>query len=308
VDNGSESSTRVAWDKLQPCSRFSNFGCADNPEENGSSFAIVGSGNLTHGGQQENIECGAYICEESTIRELDTWFSELDRRELDREILNSYAAEHASAKRFRKRMESPKTSISKKLRDAKKVKAQAAPIWNESLFTSDFVSFMKLENAQAELAERIEGAQAIRQALHMPRFDLDELDWKEFYKNRQFGSIRMAYPKIAEDIGKLRRILRGLIAQPLSLQFLESVLHSHGELHIRGLGTNLVSKVLTVHNRERWPLFNDRVMTTLGKYGYEAQWGAAGYLQCAQDLRNCLARTGRMDFWALDVFCENKSR
>ena len=39
--------------------------------------AIVGSGNLTGGGQLHNVECGVYISRDEEIKELQTWFNTL---------------------------------------------------------------------------------------------------------------------------------------------------------------------------------------------------------------------------------------
>jgi hypothetical protein len=89
---------------------------------------------------------------------------------------------------------------------------------------------------------------------------------------------------------------------------LEEVLAVHGKHHVRGLGTNIASKVLTVHDRKLWPLFNHRVKKTFEQYGYRVDWGANHYLAFAAAMRRVLARQGQPDFWAMDVFCEWRSR
>jgi hypothetical protein len=47
---------------------------------------------------------------------------------------------------------------------------------------------------------------------------------------------------------------------------LEAILGMHGKYHVRSLGTNLVSKILTVYDQPRWPLFNARVKKTFAHY------------------------------------------
>jgi hypothetical protein len=55
-------------------------------------------------------------------------------------------------------------------------------------------------------------------------------------------------------------------------------------------------------------LFNNRVRKTLAQYSYRANWGATNYLQFAAMMRRTLSRTGKADFWAMDVFSEERSR
>ncbi|MEO7030299.1 MAG: phospholipase D-like domain-containing protein [Acidobacteriaceae bacterium] len=277
-------------------------------EESGSKFAIVGSGNLTQGGQQENVECGAYICDEQAIAELEIWFAELSRLVLKKEIIESYRKDHNEARRLRARQALSKSGVQTQLKGAQTTDNWKSPHWDELRFMNDFKKFMKSADAIAGLESRVERAKAIRKALRMPRFNFDKSDWQEFYAIREFGAIRLTYQDIPNEMTKLRGMFRALIVKPLELETLESAFAIDGKRHIRGVGTNLISKVLTVHDRHWWPLFNRRVIATFGHYGYKAHWGAESYLRFAQDIRNCLASTDEVDFWALDVFCEYKSR
>jgi phosphatidylserine/phosphatidylglycerophosphate/cardiolipin synthase-like enzyme len=45
--------------------------------EGKSSFAIVGSGNLSRGGLKDNVECGLYTDDEFIVSELRRWFDDL---------------------------------------------------------------------------------------------------------------------------------------------------------------------------------------------------------------------------------------
>lgn len=265
-------------------------------------LAIIGSGNLTRGGLSSNVECGAYVDATGHIGELDTWYDGLRSVPLNRDIIDAYKPVYEHAKKSK---EDAPQSFPRNLAAALN---QGKSEWYDEPFLDAFTHFISTPAGRKEIAARTNGARHIKAVLHLPDFDFTREEWIEFYKIPQFGTIRQAYPDMADKVPRLRKAFRFLLAQPLDEKRLEDVLSGEAH-HVRGLGINQISKVLTVRDRRRWPLLNERVVTTLGYYSYQVgQKNARCYLKLAEDLRESLQRTGSVDFWALDAFCEFQSR
>ncbi len=86
---------------------------------------------------------------------------------------------------------------------------------------------------------------------------------------------------------------------------LSALLDKRGKHHIRGLGINLVSKILAVHDPSHWPVYNDVVETALNRFGYLAPRGigmAERYLLYSAEMRKFMKAVGQTDVLALDSF------
>ena len=272
-------------------------------------FAIIGSGNLTGGGLSENVECGVLLEDEAQLDELAVWISQLGSKPLDSEIIEEYRCVYKESLRAFGKTGQSASKLNRLLGRAESFgAAKPIPAWDVPQLLKDMDEFLATHDGIAGLKNRGEGARSIRSLLDMPNFNFDKHDWEEFYGVVEFGRIRQSYKSMSSEIGQLRKTLRLLTSRQLSGDVLEEILAINGKLHVRGLGTNIVSKILTVHDRRRWPLFNDRVRKTFEQYGYRAAWGATHYLEFAGMMRRILSRKAKPDFWAMDVFCEERSR
>jgi HKD family nuclease len=263
--------------------------------------AIVGSGNLTGGGQLLNVECGVYISKDEEIKELNTWFNMLKSVPLIKKIIDEYRPVYRA---FRKRQEESEVGSSG-------LTAALNPDgsgWYGDLFLEEMTLFLSTPEGKIALKGRIQGAEEVRASLRMPEFDFTKEGWLQFYGIPEFGRIRQTHPEMAGKISALRKALRLLGASPLDEEKFRAIYNRTGRFHVSGLGSNQITKVLTVLDRQRWPILNKRVSTTLSHYGYPVNWSAAGYLKFAEEMRETLKEAGQVDFWALDAFCEVKSR
>jgi hypothetical protein len=278
-------------------------------QSGGICFAIIGSGNLTGGGLATNVECGAFIKEKTHLDELTVWCAELAREPLSAEIIEEYKAIHAASVRAIRQSRRAETKLKRLLGHSRvEAGARALPAWDIAGFLRDMDEYLASPEGTESLKNRINGAREIRMALGMPDFNFDKAGWESFYSIVEFGHIRQAYKSMSSEIPQLRKTLRLLTADPLKEETLEQILAVNGKYHVLGLGTNLVSKILTVFDRNRWPVFNDRVKKTFKHYGLRVDWGAIHYLAFSVTIRRVLSRRGKPDFWALDVFCEWVSR
>jgi hypothetical protein len=275
----------------------------------GSRFALVGSGNLTGGGLATNVECGALIEDEAQLDELEVWCSQLARTPLSAEIIEEYREVYSDSLRALWKQRGAVSKLNRLLSPSKSPEtSKPIPVWDAPTFLKDMDAFLETDDGIAGLRNRTEGAKDIRSLLGMPTFDFSKHAWEDFYRIVEFGRIRQGYKSMSSEVVQLRKTLRLLTARHLDERTLEEILAVDGKHHVRGLGTNIVSKVLTVHDRKLWPLFNHRVKKTVEQYGYRVDWGAHHYLAFATAMRRVLARQGQPDFWAMDVFCEWRSR
>lgn len=266
----------------------------------GSAFAIVGSGNLTGGGQYHNVECGVFLTQNDHIGELEKWFGTLKATPLSQAIIDEYTQFYKYASKLNR------TAVkSQRLVAAFNLGGET---WYKDSFLSDFATFLATARGRGAVQNRIEGADRIRGALQMPTFDFDRSGFLDFYKTPEFGSIRQTYPGMVNNLAALRRTMRFLTSKPIDPDRFRSVFNRDGSQHVAGFGINQISKVLTVHGRRNWPVLNGRVWKTMEHYGYEVPWSSDGYLQFSSDMRDALSDVGTPDFWALDAFCEIRSR
>jgi hypothetical protein len=245
-----------------------------------SRFAIVGSGNLTGCGLSTNVECGVMLEAKGQIDELVFWQSELASTPLTAEIVEAYRPLYKEAVKANWTARRPASKLRGLLRGAQVPDSyEPLPNWDIPHFLDDMSRFLATKDGIDGLENRKAGAKSIRTLLDMPTFSFTKKAWEEFYGIPEFGRIRQSYKAMSNHTNLLRKTLRILISSNLSEDELEEILGMHGKYHVRGLGTNLVSKILTVHDRRRWPLFNARVKTTFAHYGYNAEWGAMPYLR-----------------------------
>jgi len=268
--------------------------------EDRSNFAIVGSGNLTSGGQRENVECGVFLKSEAEISELEEWYKNLLSTPLTKEIIEEYRPLHERAKAVEKRALAANGLIA--------ALNKGATTWYKDLLLAEFADFLNSVRGKNAVKDRVDGARRIRAALKMPSFDFDKTGFLDFYGIAEFGRIRQAHRDMLQRLPALRRAMLSLIVKPLDLDRFRKVFERNGKQHVAGFGINQISKVLTVYDKRKWPVLNRRAWTTLNHYGYKVPWSAAGYLEFSADMRKCLGEINHLDFWEFDAFCEVKSR
>lgn len=274
-----------------------------------SRFAIVGSGNLTGGGLSTNVECGVMLETKGQIDELISWQSNLASKPLTAEIIDAYQPLYKEAVKAVRTVRRPASKLRALLRGARAPDSyEPLPNWDIPRFLNDMSGILATKDGIVGLENRKAGAKSIRALLDMPTFNFNKQAWEEFYSIPEFGRIRQSYKAMFSQTNQLRRTLRILASPNLFEDELEEILAMDGKYHVRGLGTNLVSKILTVHDQHRWPVFNSRVKKTFAHYGYNAEWGATPYLRFSAMMRRILSQESKPDFWAMDVFCEVRSR
>lgn len=276
-------------------------------ESNDGGFAIVGSGNLTAAGQAKNVECSVLIDDSLLLNDLENWVNQLECFELSPQRISEYRAKYNAISKMRKKS-SPSPKQSQPLGAGRPLADFLGLHWQNDQLKRDMVQYLSSPDGKEALESRIGAANRIRSLLHIPKFDFSKEEWEEFYNIPEFGWIRPTYRSSSQEVSRLRKAFRFLLSKPLTGARLRSVLLNGQSRHVRGAGKNVISKVLTAHSRHQWPLINERVVSAFKKYGYFVSQDAEGYLRFAEDMRRLLANGLPVDFWALDAFCEFKSR
>ena len=262
--------------------------------------ALVGSGNLTVGGQVNNVECGAYIAAMEDLNRLEQWCASLKGKTLSQTIIDKYRPFHARTKRAGVQLIKPGNDLAAIL-------SEGEQDWYHDLFLRDFNNFITSQHGVESTQRRVNAAKEIRTALRMPKLNFSKSDWETFQRIRAFGAIRLAYPEMTESLPELRKSLRALLVGRLDEETLRRIWNRREGLHVEGLGANQITKILATNNRQKWPVLNKRAWKVMLDYGYRIEWSALGYLQFAQDIRDCLKTLGKVDFWAFDAFCRANS-
>jgi len=260
----------------------------------GAAFAIVGSGNLSVGGLRTNTECSLYTDRDSDIDALKVWFEHIldDAHTLSDIDINAYVPHYEEAHKATETVEEHGALVQAAFRDRAEAVHEAKKYFSTPQFKNTYEG-------------RKKGAARIKKVLGMPSFDISRSGWIEFFRIPELGRLRQAYQSsLLKKLPEIRRLFRYLLNDPLKTEKrLADVLT--GKHHIRGVGINVISKVLAVSNPHKWPVFNKPVAVTLRHFGYVASRGKTRtekYLEFANAMMGFMSDSATPDTFALDAF------
>jgi hypothetical protein len=275
-----------------------------------TSFAIVGSGNLSAGGLRDNFECGLYTRDSTVLNALRQWTDHLCSEQisarLDQAAIDAYLPKYRAAQRDLKNARKLQRKAEREIRehaDAVMIRWDAAVSQARRYFKG--AGFRRDWNGEWR-----SGASQIRRTLHAPSFNFSKEEWREFYSILPFGHlIALNRDKAFRQRRRLQAGLRQLAPlfdeDIVEVPRLDAVLEPDGKFYVSGVGLNVVSKVLAVHSPNRWPVYNGAVKTALSRFGYSPPRGAsagAKYLSFARLMRKFRRETGAPSLLALDPF------
>jgi HKD family nuclease len=271
-------------------------------------FAIVGSGNLSDGGLQKNVECGLYVNDPDVVTKLIEWFeAQFDRASvLTDDSIAEYAPSYWKNHKRRKALEADHAAVSRKMAT---VGQAIIAKWKAAVQAAK--NYFAGSGSKAHISGRRAGAQQLLQALKYPAFDFDRSGFDKFYSIKALGRLDPRYKgRIWKRAVRLRAALRALIADAESA--LPQVLERKGKLHVAGAGLNTISKILAAHDPKAWPVFNSRVEAALNDFGYRPPRGAGitgRYLAYKRLMQKFSDACGSgIDAFALDAFFYDRSK
>jgi HKD family nuclease len=280
-----------------------------------SNFAIVGSGNLTHGGFCTNTECSIYTDHPATLAILTEWFDRCWRNgtELKKTAIDVYSPKFKKAQKAAKTIRKEQRQVERaivKIAQAEAVSSAA----NQQVFTKAIDAFKRYRKEPAfkrGYEMRLNAAQTIRRLLHIPKFNFDRHEFNEFYKIKHLGTLRQRWrDNIFSQRKQLKRALSILVDENIPIEKrVDSVLD--GPAAIRGLGRGGASKILASANPSKWPVLNGPVETVLKSYGYKTRRGFSigqKYRAFSSFMNMFKAKAKAPDFIALDAFFKSTEK
>jgi hypothetical protein len=275
--------------------------CADQH----ASFGIIGSGNLSQGGLQDNVECGIYFEDRNLIAQLHGWFETQFSRanRVTAEGISAYSKAYKPNWKGRKNLEKKQLKVRAKMQEY-----DAAKMAKWDLAVREAKAFFATYNSK-ERSRAKQRAAEIQDALGYPQFNFDRKGLDRFYKTGFLGKLRQGpKPKIWASRKRFQEGLRTLIADPESM--LKELLEPDGKFKVQGASINTVSKILATHDPSSWPGFNNRVREVLRYFGYKKPRGATttvsylAYRDLMKKFRLACEKEGckDVDAFALDAF------
>jgi hypothetical protein len=267
-------------------------------------FAIVGSGNLSEGGLRTNIECSLLVDDPCYLSSLTNWFDVLFKQAqpLTRKAIEEYEPRYKKARRVLAKVRAEQKATEKILLEQQRVTFK-----NREKAIEEARGYFELPEYRSSHEKRLKAVGEIKRVLHYPSFSFDKEEWAEFFTIHEMGRLRLAWrDPLFKKAPRLKAALGFLVSDIApDVERLSSLLDKRGKYRIRGLGINVVSKVLAVHNPATWPVYNDVVERTLEHFGYEAPRGVGmvgRYLLYSAEMRKFMQAVGETDMLALDSF------
>jgi len=282
----------------------------------GKDFAIVGSGNLSAGGLRDNIECSLYTEDQSVILNLGRWFDDLFDNDgltkpLGKKIIRWYRPRY---EKYRKRNSQLAKAQFKELKQLNHVieTNEKASLRKWELAVEDAKKLFERAGFNDRWEQRNDAVRKIRDCLQYPQFNFGYDQWQKFLKIPEFGNLKALnrYRKsIIKKMPSVGAAFRLLIDESKDIRTrLQSVLS--GDAKIRGIDVNVITKLLTIHDRKRWPVYNSKVRDVLREYGFEMPRGLTKtdkYLVYARLMQQLSEEVQAKDMWALDIFVVDRS-
>lgn len=227
-----------------------------------SYVAFVGSGNATNGGFADNIEMSVRIEDQHTCRELLVWYGKMQKEAQDMtpDFLAIYKAKFEERKILARKDHS---LVNQLKQEAKKE--------NEAIF-SERKEFLKVlrryrrkKNYTKVKQHKADVIEELRDSLDYPKFENIDID--HFFSIEELGHI-LSFPKptIRKRPSKFKKLLRMLCQEDIDIVTRYDSAVS-GKMKIEGISEALVSKVLTIHDPNKYFVRNGKSEDTLKKYG-----------------------------------------
>jgi HKD family nuclease len=281
----------------------------------GVDFAVVGSGNLSAGGLRGNVECSLFTDNPRLISGLVKWFDHVYENfaeRLDEQIIRKYTPLYAKfrprAKKLGREQSKGLANLDQQIELQKEARLKH---WQQAV--ADAKRFFTEPAFKQEWQELDEASKKIRQCLNYPRFHFGYRQWQEFLRIRRFGNLaalNLYKKKLIKKMDRVQRAFLILTDESKDIRFrLQAVLS--GDAKVDGIGINVITKILTIHDRTRWPVYNSRVQGVLTAYGYELPRGlskADKYLAYATLMGQFVRDTNAKDVYALDGFFLDRTR
>lgn len=266
-------------------------------QKNKKLVAYIGSGNFTEGGLLNNIEVFYQVEDQKECGILLNWFESIFNKSLC--ITDDFLIEYKKYSRKWSKEENKRKSEIKVLLNEVNEKKR--------LFDSLKVKLKEIREGKdyKEICnKRTNTVSRIKKALDYDN-GFENIDIDKFLKIRELGNIRQSYKKELKQAvksHKLRDLFLLLCNDDESVE--ERYRAATEEYKIRGCDKNMITKVLSVHNPQKYMLWNGVTEDIMLKYNIRFERGTKEYQKyghlCAE-FKEIISELKIKDFVVLDL-------
>jgi len=226
--------------------------------------AFIGSANCTSSGLSKNVELTYKIANQEDGKKIKKWFDLL--------FETSVPIKSSFLKQYEENFEKRKSRKAKDEAEAEKLKRALREEYVVTMEArNELIKVLKWHRRQPiykqHTAEREEDIKNLRKSLDYPNFKNIDID--KFFGIWQLGHlISIPIPTLKREIKKFRKLLLFLCNESIPVEDrINEVLD--GNLKIRGVAEATISKILTIHNPNKYSVRNNKIDSVLYDYGIE---------------------------------------
>jgi HKD family nuclease len=223
--------------------------------------SIVGSGNLSRGGLLRNVECGMFTSRSADVDALRDWFDRL------------WAATHPLTRTYQdyitkyQVINAARKLVNAQIEAASRELADKDATWRRRKAITKAAEYWRSEEGKMEVEGREAAISRMRSLLDYPSFEFGVDQWREFLRIPELGRIRLGHEKrMIAELPKLKGILQKIAAPSTAVGKSLDMLQA-----IPGIGRNLATKLLAMHQPERFVVVNEPVESALRAFGYDVE-------------------------------------
>lgn len=260
--------------------------------------AYIGSGNFTEGGLFNNIEVFYKVEDQDECRNLLDWFENVFNKSLC--ITDDFLIEYKEYSRKWSKEENKRKYEIKALLSETNEKKRLFDSMKEKLkeIREDSKVYDKICNERTDTVSRI------KEALDYEN-GFENIDIDKFLKIKELGNIRQSYKKDlkrAVKSHKLRDLFLMLCNDDESIE--KRYRAATEEYKIRGCDKNMITKVLAVHDPQKYMLWNGVTEDIMDKYDIRFERGTKEYQKyghLCEEFKEIISELKIKDFVVLDL-------
>lgn len=257
----------------------------------------IGSGNFTEGGLFNNVEVFYKLEDQDECNNILAWFENVFNKSLC--ITDNFLIEYKEySSKWAKEENKRKSEIKRLLNEANEKKR---------LFDSLKVKLKEIREGKdyKEIcSQRTDTVSIIKEALDYDN-GFENIDIDKFLKIKELGNIRQSYKKVLKQAvksHKLRDLFLFLCNDNESIE--KRYRAATEEYKIRGCDKNMITKVLAVHDPQKYMLWNGVTEDIMNKYDIRFERGTKEYQKyghlCAE-FKEIISELKIKDFVVLDL-------
>lgn len=266
-------------------------------QKNKKLVAYIGSGNFTEGGLFNNIEVFYKVEDQDECRNLLDWFENVFNKSLC--ITDDFLIEYKEySRKWAKEENIRKSEIKALLSETNEKKRLFDSLKEKLKEIRDSQDYKEICNERTDTVSRI------KEALDYEN-GFENIDIDKFLKIKELGNIRQSYKKDlkrAVKSHKLRDLFLMLCNDDESIE--KRYRAATEEYKIRGCDKNMITKVLAVHDPQKYMLWNGVTEDIMDKYDIRFERGTKEYQKYShlcEEFKDIISELKIKDFVVLDL-------